>query len=106
MSQLADFRFHIHYKPEVKNGDADGLSCMPLYISRYTEQCSPGTNEAVVNAVKHDKSVHASIGISVKDYEREESYLLTDGTLPSIDIATLVKEQQQNSDRSFTVLSQ
>jgi hypothetical protein len=98
VSQLADFRFHIHYKPGVKNGDADGLSRMPLDTTRYTEQCSPDTMEAVVNAVRNDNFVCTSIGAPVKEAERKERCLITDATHCTVDKATLLKAQQEDPD--------
>ena len=51
VSELADYNFSIQYKPGVSNKGADGLSRMPLDISKYmeasTERVSPEEFQAV-----------------------------------------------------------
>jgi transposase InsO family protein len=71
---------------------------MPLDTTRYTEQCSPDTMDAVVNAVRNDKFVCTSIGAPVKEAEREERCLITDTTHCTVDKATLMKAQQEDPD--------
>lgn len=39
ISELAEFRFSIHYRPGVINKDADALSRLPLAIDEYQVQC-------------------------------------------------------------------
>ncbi|KAL0184295.1 hypothetical protein M9458_019991, partial [Cirrhinus mrigala] len=39
VAELADFRFTIKYRPGKSNGDADGLSRMPLSVEQYLETC-------------------------------------------------------------------
>jgi transposase InsO family protein len=40
VAELADYNFKLFYKPGKSNGDADGLSRMPLDINRYMEACT------------------------------------------------------------------
>ena len=40
VSELADYNFSIHYKSGVTNKGADGLSRMPLDISKYMDSCT------------------------------------------------------------------
>nr|KAG5711896.1 hypothetical protein BaRGS_026337 [Batillaria attramentaria] len=47
VAELADFNFDIRYKPGLQNGDADGLSRMPLDMSQYTEQMDPSVQTTV-----------------------------------------------------------
>lgn len=95
---LADFRFHIHYKPGVKNCDADGLSRMPLDVSQFTERCSPVTFDAIVSAVRLDEPTCSSISTPVKEAEAVEEQLIQGASLPIIDNSTLAKEQRNDKD--------
>lgn len=51
VSELADYNFSIHYKPGIANKDADGLSRMPLDISKYMEICSETVGHEEFQAV-------------------------------------------------------
>lgn len=104
VSMLADFRFHIHYKPGVRNCDADGLSRMPLDVSQFTERCSPDTIDAIVSAVRLDEPTCSSISTPVKEAEAVEEQLIQGASLPIIDNSTLAKEQRNDEDIGTVLL--
>lgn len=51
VAELPDFNFQIFYKPGRLNNDADGLSCMPLDIDLYAQQCTKTVELKEVKAV-------------------------------------------------------
>lgn len=51
VSELADYNFSIQYKPGVSNKGADGLSRMPLDISKYMESCTERVSPEEFQAV-------------------------------------------------------
>ncbi|TWW57317.1 Retrovirus-related Pol polyprotein from transposon 297 [Takifugu flavidus] len=51
IAELADFNFSIKYRPGKANGDADGLSRMPLDMEQYMETCSQEMEPEVITTV-------------------------------------------------------
>lgn len=52
VAELADFQFTIKYRPGKSNGDADGLSRMPLHMEQYMKTCSEEVHpEVMVSSV-------------------------------------------------------
>lgn len=51
IAELADFNFSIKYRPGKANGDADGLSRMPLDMEQYMENCSQEMEPQVITTV-------------------------------------------------------
>uniref|UniRef100_A0A8C5E4S7 Gypsy retrotransposon integrase-like protein 1 n=1 Tax=Gouania willdenowi TaxID=441366 RepID=A0A8C5E4S7_GOUWI len=51
VAELADFKFSIKYRPGRLNGDADGLSRMPLDMEKYMENCTQAIQPQIVNSV-------------------------------------------------------
>ena len=50
VGELAEYNFTIHYRPGKKNGDADGLSRMPLEINELIRECTEEANSDIINA--------------------------------------------------------
>ena len=50
VGELADYNFTIHYRPGKNNGDADGLSRMPLEINDLMTECTEETNGDIILA--------------------------------------------------------
>ncbi|KAJ8014395.1 hypothetical protein DPEC_G00039780 [Dallia pectoralis] len=48
VAELADFRYTIKYRPGKSNGDADGLSRMPLHMEQYMKTCSEEVQPEVI----------------------------------------------------------
>lgn len=48
VAELADFNFSIRYRPGKHNGDADGLSRMPLDMDKYMKECSQEVQPEVI----------------------------------------------------------
>lgn len=51
IAELADFKFSIKYRPGKVNGDADGLSRMPLDMEQYIHTCSQEMGPEVITTV-------------------------------------------------------
>lgn len=51
IAELADFNFSIKYRPGKVNGDADGLSRMPLDMEQYIKTCSQETEPEVIATI-------------------------------------------------------
>ncbi|KAL0158954.1 hypothetical protein M9458_047030, partial [Cirrhinus mrigala] len=51
VAELADFRFTIKYHPGKSNGDADGLSRIPLSMEQYLETCSEEAHPDVMVSI-------------------------------------------------------
>ena len=51
VAELADFNFSIKYRPGKANGDADGLSRMPLDMEKYMRTCSQEVQQEVITSV-------------------------------------------------------
>lgn len=51
IAELADFNFSIKYRPGKANGDADGLSRMPLDMEQYMGTCSQEMEPEVITTV-------------------------------------------------------
>lgn len=51
IAKLADFNFSIKYRPGKVNGDADGLSRMPLDMEQYMRTCSQDMEPEVITTV-------------------------------------------------------
>lgn len=62
IAELADFRFSIKYRPGRANGDADGLSRMPLDMEQYMHTCSqemePETIKTVTQTLQLESEGH------------------------------------------------
>ena len=50
VGELAEYNFTIHYRPGKKNGDADGLSWMPLEINELITECSVEADSDIIHA--------------------------------------------------------
>ena len=50
VGELADYNFTIHYRPGKSNGDADGLSRLPLAIDDYMRECTEEVNKEILHA--------------------------------------------------------
>lgn len=51
VAELADFQFSIKYRPGRVNGDADGLSRMPMDMEQYMSTCTQAVLPDVMNGV-------------------------------------------------------
>ncbi|KAL0152983.1 hypothetical protein M9458_051712 [Cirrhinus mrigala] len=51
VAELADFQFTIKYRPGKSNGDADGLSRIPLSMEQYLETCSEEVHPDVMVSI-------------------------------------------------------
>lgn len=51
VAELIDFQFSIKYRPGRTNGDADGLSRMPLDMEQYMSTCTQAVLPDVMNSV-------------------------------------------------------
>ena len=49
VAELSDFHFDIRYRPGKDNGDADGLSRLPLDIEKYMSTCTQLTSQETVH---------------------------------------------------------
>uniref|UniRef100_A0A8C2HM53 Gypsy retrotransposon integrase-like protein 1 n=1 Tax=Cyprinus carpio TaxID=7962 RepID=A0A8C2HM53_CYPCA len=56
---LADFRFTIKYRPGKSNGDADGLSRMPLDMEQYMKTCSEEVHPEVMVSLSQSAVVQS-----------------------------------------------
>ena len=50
VGELAEYNFTIHYRPDKKNGDADGLSRMPLEIDELMRESTEEANSDMIYA--------------------------------------------------------
>ena len=50
VGELAEYNFTIHYRPGKSNGDADGLSRMPLEMDKLIQECTQQLNRNVLHA--------------------------------------------------------
>ena len=57
VAELADFNFSIRYRPGKLNGDADGLSRMPLDMDKYMQECSQQVQPEVISSVTQAVSI-------------------------------------------------
>lgn len=82
LGQLADFHFEIRYKPGILNTDADTLSCWPLDIEAYMDQCSQMLPEEAVHATweetraaqQRDVAWVAALGIASQQHAHTEPF--------------------------------
>ncbi len=50
VGELAEYNFTIHYRPGKKNGDADGLSRMPIEIDKLIRECTEEADSDRIHA--------------------------------------------------------
>ena len=50
VGELAEYNFTIHYRPGKSNGDADGLSRMPLEMDKLIQECTQQLDRNVLHA--------------------------------------------------------
>lgn len=51
VAELTEFEFTIKYRPVKSNGDADGLSRMPLHMEKYMHACSQEIQPEVISSI-------------------------------------------------------
>lgn len=64
LTDLSDFTFNIYYKPRKHNGDADGLSRMPIQIEDYIQDCTEKITPTGVKAIT-DEAVGIGQGMGM-----------------------------------------
>lgn len=102
VSELAEFKFEIRYKPGKNHQDADGLSRMPLIENpntEYTETLSPRSIHAIVNGAvcqsNGDWPWAASLACTAEVFEVMKS----DGEkVQSIPLEEIIKAQVTDKD--------
>lgn len=98
VGQLADFHFEIKYHPGKANTDADTLSCCPLNIDAFMEECSEELTEEAIGAVwegshraqQKDVPWVAALNLTSQNHP-------TQGPLQAISHDELVREQREDS---------
>lgn len=59
VGELAEYNFTIHYRPGKSNGDADGLSRMPLQIDELITECTEHLDQNVLHATAQALNIHS-----------------------------------------------
>ena len=59
VGELAEYNFTIHYRPGKSNGDADGLSRMPLQIDELITECTEHLDQNVLHATARALNIHS-----------------------------------------------
>lgn len=90
VAELADFNFCIRYRPGKLNGDADGLSRMPLDMDKYMQECSQEMQPEVINSVTH--------AVSIQDEEQQP-------WMCPLTIATACAEEEDQVTSPITEIS-
>ena len=86
VGELADYNFTIHYRPGKKNGDADGLSRMPLEIDELIRECTEEANNDII---------HATVQ-SMQCYDQSVNWMTAMGRVNSV---TELEAEKNNSDQ-------
>uniref|UniRef100_A0A3B3IJJ6 Gypsy retrotransposon integrase-like protein 1 n=2 Tax=Oryzias latipes TaxID=8090 RepID=A0A3B3IJJ6_ORYLA len=102
IAELADFNFSIKYRPGKVNGDADGLSRMPLDMETYMLKCSqemdPETLTSITQAVQLKSQewepwlCSATITTACSDGEYEKALR----SVAEISLQTIKKAQEED----------
>lgn len=103
IAELADFNFSIKYRPGKVNGDADGLSRMPLDMEQYMKTCSQEMEPEVITTVTQTLQLEScehepwmcpvTIKAACTDVKRER----VASPVKEITIETLKKAQEDDS---------
>ena len=108
ISELAEYTFQLHYKPGVENGEADGLSRLPIDVEKYAEQCTESTTMDVFQqqvasvqlaSVKDGETSgdEAEDVIEEEELEDDENDIITDIPDNAIETWDLKSEQEEDS---------
>jgi hypothetical protein len=73
VAELSNFNFKIRYRPGKSNGDADGLSRMPIDFNQYQQQYTAETSceeiDVMITSANHFENVLALSLCNVADEE-------------------------------------
>ena len=86
VGELAEYNFTIHYRPGKKNGDADGLSRMPLKIDELIRECTEEANSDII---------HATVQ-SMQCYDQSVNWMAAMGRVNSV---TELEAEKKNTDQ-------
>lgn len=106
VGELADFKFRVYYKPGKDNRDADGLSRMPLDISKMVSLCTQEIDSEAVRTIINGSVLQLkknfvwaeSVSQSAPMHSQLEDILNMDSPGEPLSVTTLREAQLQDND--------